>query len=347
MKVLSAECYGTENDIFELEILQHLQRFKNNYNGHQYISALENSFEHEGPNGKHVCLILNVMAESLSSFPSWFDEEQIPVPLVKRFVSQILQAIEFAHSCGVIHTGKYSRITSESRFSSFADIQPGNIMVQLPDKACIETYLKATAVPEEASSSPADTSSIPEYAIVSTQGLRDFYVGEGFNMMKLDIALSDWGVSSWKDKHLTELIQPVLLRAPEVILEAPWGPAVDIWNLGALIPEFIYAQQMFSGRNKAGKYIAKVHLEEMDKLFGPFPPTILAQAHAEKEAIGEDGHVLNGELDRFTGLEQRFANMQVEERDNFISLLSGMLCLDPDKRKSAKEVLSEPWLVLK
>ena len=30
---------------------------------------------------------------------------------------------------------------------------------------------------------------------------------------------------SWVDNHLTELIQPTSLRAPEVILRAKWGPS--------------------------------------------------------------------------------------------------------------------------
>ena len=94
-------------------------------------------------------------------------------------------------------------------------------------------------------------------------------------MMMLDIALSDWGVASWTTKHLTEMIQPVLLRAPEVLLEAPWGPAVDIWNLGAPIPEFLYAQRMFSGRNKARMHSPAVHLEEMTKLMDPIPRSLV------------------------------------------------------------------------
>jgi hypothetical protein len=51
----------------------------------------------------------------------------------------------------------------------------------------------------------------------------------------LDFAYSNVVLASWYDKHLTEWIQPQLLRAPEVILGAPWDWKVDIWNLGALV----------------------------------------------------------------------------------------------------------------
>lgn len=31
-----------------------------------------------------------------------------------------------------------------------------------------------------------------------------------------DVALEDWGVATWADRHLTESIKPVKLRTPEV-----------------------------------------------------------------------------------------------------------------------------------
>lgn len=30
-------------------------------------------------------------------------------------------------------------------------------------------------------------------------------------------------------------VQPHIYRAPEVIFEMPWGPPIDIWNLGGLV----------------------------------------------------------------------------------------------------------------
>jgi serine/threonine-protein kinase SRPK3 len=134
--------------------------------------------------------------------------------------------------------------------NEWIDIKPSNIMVQIPDeKSCIEKYLAATA------SSIHIQDPHSEYQIIQSHNLRDYYFSEGFNLMDLRISLADWGIASWKNKHLIEWIQRDLLRSPEVFLGLPWDQSTDIWNLGALIPELIYKQKIFDGRSSEdGKY---------------------------------------------------------------------------------------------
>lgn len=105
MKVLSAEAYGAGEDIHELEILQHLRDSNPDHAGYDYISLLQDSFDHEGPNGKHICLIFKVMGETLDSFVWWFDGRP-PTPLIRNFTNQLLYALDYANSCGIIHTGE-------------------------------------------------------------------------------------------------------------------------------------------------------------------------------------------------------------------------------------------------
>jgi serine/threonine-protein kinase SRPK3 len=175
--------------------------------------------------------------------------------------------------------------------------------------------------------------------------LRNFYFEEGFDIMKLKIALSDWGVASWSSKHLAEFIQPTVLRSPEVILDAPWDISTDIWNLGALVPELLYSQHMFNGRSEDGKYSDKRHLEEIYNLFGPFPISLLNKGDKELVAacFNMDGKILNPVVTT-VGFEVRFGNIEKEERAEFISFIEAMLTIDSAKRKSAKELLDMAWV---
>lgn len=40
-----------------------------------------------------------------------------------------------------------------------------------------------------------------------------------------------------KTQNSGHFVQPNIYRAPEVIFEMPWGSAVDIWNVGALVSD--------------------------------------------------------------------------------------------------------------
>ena len=41
--------------------------------------------------------------------------------------------------------------------------------------------------------------------------------------------------ANWVDRHFIEVIQPLALRAPEVVLGAPWDTSADIWNAACLV----------------------------------------------------------------------------------------------------------------
>lgn len=89
------------------------------------------------------------------------------------------------------------------------------------------------------------------YTLIQSRPLRAYYFGaDPTRFHELDIALGDWGVSSWTTKHLTENIQPVALRAPEVLIRAPWDTKVDWWNLGAVILEIYRAIRLFDGESR-------------------------------------------------------------------------------------------------
>lgn len=56
--------------------------------------------------------------------------------------------------------------------------------------------------------------------------------GKGFGLP----ILCDFGEARIGKIHETgPFVQPHIYRAPEIIFEMPWGSAVDIWNLGALV----------------------------------------------------------------------------------------------------------------
>lgn len=187
--------------------------------------------------------------------------------------------------------------------------------------------------------------------MIPSGSLRGCYFNEtdSRRVDEFDIALGDWGVSSWKDKHLTENIQPIALRSPEVLLKAPWDETTDWWNLGAVVLEVFRAMRMFSGRVPPdGHYEVRQHLAEIVDLFGPFPKTLLERGDKQivQDMFDDDGRVKGTTVPDRPGLatERWLPNLDQEGRELFTSFLKAMMKIEPTQRSSVIDLLRHPWL---
>lgn len=115
----------TSEDNSELSILSYLSQQRNSDWMSRHVITLLDSFQHHGPNGKHVCIVSEALSASVSSvlsdtfeyfngvvsvFPNW---------MAKRILRQILFGLCFLHSHVVIH----------------GDIHLNNILFEVPNFA--------------------------------------------------------------------------------------------------------------------------------------------------------------------------------------------------------------------
>ncbi|KAL7930727.1 kinase-like domain-containing protein [Trichoderma chlorosporum] len=331
LKVLRADCYGHRLDTFEREILKCLRDADHHEHlGHAFICHLIDDFEHQGPNGTHVCFVFELMGETLYTFGDWFRSNgMIPYGVIHRFAIQLVLALDFAHCHNVIHT----------------DIKPDNIFVKFRDYSLIESgYLKEIPIPQQ------DRKDM-EYRPVPSQPLRWFYFTDAdvAHKIEFDIVLGDWGVSSWSSKHLAQLIQPRVLRAPEVIIGAPWDASTDWWNLGAVLLEVYRGVRMFRGRAPPdGHYEPRQHLIEIIDLFGPFPKGLLEKGNQDlvRKLFNDEGRIIDAEpLDRPGLMSENFTpGLDQFHREHFVSFLHLLMKIDPQERPSAMDLLRHPWL---
>ncbi len=120
VKIKTAE---TSMDGSELSILSYLKQQGSSYWMSRHVITLLDSFEHHGPNGKHVCIVFEALGASISGvldrnfeyihrglslFPKW---------MAKSILRQVLIGICFLHSHGVIH----------------GDIHLNNILFEVPN----------------------------------------------------------------------------------------------------------------------------------------------------------------------------------------------------------------------
>ncbi|KAK0272857.1 hypothetical protein LTS16_023594 [Friedmanniomyces endolithicus] len=153
------------------------------------------------------------------------------------------------------------------------------------------------------------------------------------------IVILDLGVASWTDKHLSDNMQPEHLRAPEVILGAPWDPPVDIWSLGCLVMEFVKGHVAFLGAASEGRWSSEDdHLAQHMEVLGRMPSRLKFAVPRLKVTNLADF------VDGKEGPFQRPDDMTSEDALRFVDFLRGALQLDPDERKTAGELLQHEWL---
>lgn len=64
------------------------------------------SFEIPGPDGKHLCLIHELLREDLVSLQARAGKATLPLPLIKVILMTLLWELDFLHRCcHIIHTG--------------------------------------------------------------------------------------------------------------------------------------------------------------------------------------------------------------------------------------------------
>jgi serine/threonine-protein kinase SRPK3 len=106
LKLLRSDCYGTEHDIFEIEILETIARHKKDANSAHLVELLD-TFQVNGATGVHQCIAMPVLGCSVSAQAGRFPNGRIPHRIVKQITKQLLSGLAFLHdTCGVIHTGR-------------------------------------------------------------------------------------------------------------------------------------------------------------------------------------------------------------------------------------------------
>jgi serine/threonine-protein kinase SRPK3 len=117
LKVVKSADHYTESAKDEIKLLRKAAESDPNHPGYNHVVLLLDDFMHEGPNGKHVCMVFEVLGENLLSLIRR-NPKGISVKVVQSIIRQVLLGLEYLHdNCGIIHT----------------DLKPENVMIYVPD----------------------------------------------------------------------------------------------------------------------------------------------------------------------------------------------------------------------
>lgn len=90
----------------EQHILTYLEENSDaSHPGYKHIIHLLDFFYHVGPNGRHLCLVFNVLGPSMSYFANYGPNFRLDGPLARNVSAQLLLAVDYLHSYGIAHGG--------------------------------------------------------------------------------------------------------------------------------------------------------------------------------------------------------------------------------------------------
>ncbi|EFR05182.1 CMGC/SRPK protein kinase [Nannizzia gypsea CBS 118893] len=120
--------YPTATDR-EIKIYKHLTNINSAHPGQSLIRELYDSFDLQGPIGKHCCLVLQPMRMSLLEMMG-LNSQSFDLPLLKMTVKRLLSALDFLHTeAEIIH----------------CDLKTDNLMLGLEDTTTPREFAKAEA----------------------------------------------------------------------------------------------------------------------------------------------------------------------------------------------------------
>jgi serine/threonine-protein kinase SRPK3 len=101
---------SVEQDCKESGILQALMRKSTSHPGQNNVLSLLDNFMIEGPNGQHLCLVLQVAGPSITSLNyspgAVAGSRRLRSHLARKVAKQTVEALDFVHSCGFCHGGR-------------------------------------------------------------------------------------------------------------------------------------------------------------------------------------------------------------------------------------------------
>ncbi|KAH7097924.1 kinase-like protein [Auriculariales sp. MPI-PUGE-AT-0066] len=135
LKVVKSADRYTETALDEVRLCARTQSAASRGGGKEHVVSLLDHFMHAGPHGNHVCMVFEVLGESLLQVVrrAPYPTTGVPLSLVKQLARQMLTGLAFLHDkCGIIHT----------------DLKPENVLVSIDDvETVIQTELAVNSDP--------------------------------------------------------------------------------------------------------------------------------------------------------------------------------------------------------
>ncbi|GAB0132283.1 hypothetical protein EsDP_00000724 [Epichloe bromicola] len=219
------------------------------------FAQLLETFQHQGPNGTHTCLVTELLGPAVSSVKMVYNnmdvQETLRPDTILRASKQILECIHAMHESGIVH-GDISPGNTAFTCQSILENEDENYILEaLGGEPLIADYTGADPLPENLPKHLVETACWPGW----------------FDGPDEDIRLIDWGESFPINETRSQIAQPPDLRSPETFFIGSFDYRHDLWRAGCVIHSLFYQQEPFGFSSCKEQMI-----QEQIQVIGPLPP---------------------------------------------------------------------------
>ncbi|KAK2738266.1 hypothetical protein FQN57_007129 [Myotisia sp. PD_48] len=194
-------------------------------NGSKYVVKLFDQFIHHGPNGSHLCLVLELLGLSLSNILYMLDEYRLTTDTILKLTKQLLEAISYIHESGFAHGEDLSPRNLAFSSTRLANLSHDDIFKVLGE--ITTEYLGVI------------NNRYPEQLIEAAMW------DEWMDDEDEDIRVLDFGESFRQGEEPERLFNVPKLKAPELFFTNKFDYRVDLWVTGLMIYVLIFGDSPF------------------------------------------------------------------------------------------------------
>ena len=163
----------------------------------------------------------------------------------------------------------------------------------------------------------------------------------------IDVKICDMGNACWFTYHFSTAIQTRQYRSPEVLLGINYNETADIWSLACIVFELATGDYLFSPRKGETYSKNDDHIAKFIRMLGKMPKNFALSGDYSYKYFNRKGEMRRVHnipkipLKMVLMMKYHFKEKEAQALSDF---LMPMLEYLPEKRASARELLSHPWL---
>ncbi|KAL2984286.1 hypothetical protein AAZX31_12G079800 [Glycine max] len=163
----------------------------------------------------------------------------------------------------------------------------------------------------------------------------------------LKCKLVDFGSACWTYKQFTNDIQTRQYRCPEVLLGSKYSTPADLWSFACICFELATGDVLFDPHSGDNYDRDEDHLALMMELLGKMPPKIALGGRYSREFLNRHGDLRHISNLRFWPMDKVLMdkyNFNEQDTNDLVDFLVPILDFVPEKRPTAAQCLSHPWM---